>query len=125
MADQVDKDSLLQGLGLWYSACAAFLSSLLIMMFVKGSEDMASHPHSCQHVTAGLCECLHRCPISIPYLPPGISLVANRLCRIWPYGEQIHLVLDTCSLLYINTLNTREIPPPLTKHCCFSSWEGN
>lgn len=50
MADQVDKDTLLQGLGLWCCACAAFHSSLLIMMLVKGSEDVASHPHSCQHV---------------------------------------------------------------------------
>lgn len=40
-------------------------------------------------------------------------------------GEQIHLALDTCSLKYIDTLDTREIPSLLTKCCCFSSWEGN
>lgn len=84
MADQFVKDSLLDSLGLWCSARAAFLSSLLMMMLVKGSEDVASHPRSCQRVAVGLREWLYWHPISIPRLPPATLLVANRLCRIWP-----------------------------------------
>lgn len=56
------------------------------------------------------CEFLYQCLIFIPCLPPVISLVPNGLCRIWLYGEQIHLAFDIGSLYCMNIMTTREIP---------------
>lgn len=68
------------------------------------------------------CEFLYQCLIFIPCLPPVISLVPNGLCRIWLYGEQIHLAFDIGSL-YEHHDYQRD-SPPLAKHCLSSSWEG-
>lgn len=109
MADQAGIDSLLQGLGLWGSACAAFSAHCLewcwfqalklwsafhkaVSMWLLASESLPApnfYPGSCYSDFVGSKSALQ-----------DLAL-----------GEQIHLVLDICSLKSIEILLTPETFP--------------
>lgn len=118
--------SFLWGLGLW--CCAAFSAAflLLIVMLVLGSEAMVRHSHCCQCVASGFWVFTSTWLLSSVFLQWFFFFFfgSKSALQDLALGEQIHLVVDSCSLTYKILLTPEEFPL-LTKCCCFFSWEGS